>query len=64
MPLSVMRNVYLRPTRSPTRPNTKAPKGRIRNPAVNVPTVLMSALPEAPAAKNFTDRSAAKLPKM
>src|SRR5206468_3175098 len=40
MPLSVMRNVYLRPTMSPTRPNTKAPNGRIRNPAVNVPPRL------------------------
>src|SRR6266545_4051835 len=48
MPLRVMRNVYLRPTRSPIRPNTNAPNGRMRNPAVNVPTVLMSAAPDPP----------------
>ena len=29
----VHRNVYLRPTRSPIRPNTIAPNGRTRNPA-------------------------------
>ena len=29
----VTRNVYLRPTRSPMRPKTRAPKGRTRNPA-------------------------------
>src|ERR1044072_1825954 len=49
MPLSVMRNVYLRPTMSPMRPKTKAPNGRIRNPAVKVPTGLMSAVPAAAA---------------
>jgi hypothetical protein len=29
----VIRNVYLRPTRSPIRPKTSAPKGRTRKPA-------------------------------
>ena len=29
----VTRKVYLRPTRSPNRPNTRAPKGRTRKPA-------------------------------
>ena len=29
----VIRKVYLRPTRSPMRPNTMAPKGRTRKPA-------------------------------
>ena len=28
-----MRKVYLRPTRSPNRPNTSAPNGRTRKPA-------------------------------
>src|SRR5256885_7036999 len=42
MPLSVMRKVYLRPTMSPTRPKTNAPNGRMRKPAVKVPTVLRS----------------------
>ena len=28
-----MRKVYLRPTRSPSRPNTSAPNGRTRKPA-------------------------------
>ncbi len=64
MPLSVTRNVYLRPMRSPTRPNRNAPNGRIRNPAVKVPTVLMSAAPDVPSAKNLTARMVAKLPKM
>jgi len=29
----VIRNVYLRPTRSPMRPKTSAPNGRTRKPA-------------------------------
>ena len=35
MPISVIvtRKVYFRPTRSPIRPNTIAPKGRTRKPA-------------------------------
>src|SRR6266567_8723621 len=33
MTMMVTRKVYLRPTRSPIRPNTSAPNGRTRNPA-------------------------------
>jgi hypothetical protein len=33
MTTMVSRNVCLRPTRSPRRPNTRAPKGRTRKPA-------------------------------
>ena len=43
MPVRVMRNVYLRPTRSPSQPNRNAPSGRIRDPAVNSAIVLSRA---------------------
>ena len=64
MPVSVTMKVYLRPTRSPSHPNKKAPSGRIRNPAVNRAIVLSSAATGWVLSKNFTDRIAAKLPKM
>ena len=64
MPLSVMRNVYLRPTRSPIQPNRKAPNGRTRNPAVNSAMVLSSAATGWLFSKNLTDKTAAKLPKI
>ena len=64
MPLSVMRNVYFRPTRSPTLPNTNAPRGRIRNPTENSATVLRNAATGSLFEKNCTDRIAARLPKM
>ncbi len=35
----VSRKVYLRPIRSPIRPNTRAPKGLTINPAANVARV-------------------------
>ena len=38
----VTRKVYLRPTRSPSRPNTRAPKGRTRKPAENVNSATMN----------------------
>src|SRR5712675_236913 len=43
MPTSVMMKVYLRPTTSPSQPNTNAPNGRTRNPAVNSAIVLSRA---------------------
>jgi hypothetical protein len=43
MPVSVTIKVYLRPTRSPSHPNRKAPSGRIRKPAVKSAIVLSSA---------------------
>ena len=37
----VTRKVYLRPTRSPSRPNTSAPKGRTRKPAAQASSAKM-----------------------
>ncbi len=49
----VMRKVYLRPTRSPSRPNTSAPKGRTKKPAAKASSAnrkpVVSFIPE----KNF-----------
>ena len=59
-----MMNVYLRPTTSPSQPNTNAPNGRTRNPAVNSAIVLSSAATGWLFSKNLTDKIAAKLPKM
>ncbi|CAJ7046366.1 Uncharacterised protein [Burkholderia pseudomallei] len=39
----VMRNVCLRPTRSPRRPNTIAPNGRTAKPAAKPSSVKMNA---------------------
>ncbi len=64
IPVSVTMKVYLRPTLSPSHPNKKAPKGRIRKPAVNRAIVLRSAATGWVLSKNFTDKIAAKLPKM
>ena len=38
----VTRKVYLRPTMSPTRPNTMAPNGRTIKPAANASSAKMS----------------------
>ena len=43
MPLRVAMNVYLRPTLSPSQPNTNAPSGRIRKPTEKMATVLRKA---------------------
>ena len=64
MPLSVTRNVYLRPTLSPTQPNTNAPSGRMRNPMEKSATVLRNAATGWLFSKNLTERIAARLPKM
>ena len=40
MPM-VIKNVCLRPTKSPSRPNTSAPKGRTANPAANAASAKM-----------------------
>ncbi|MNJ63551.1 hypothetical protein D3C77_594640 [compost metagenome] len=37
----VTRKVYLRPTRSPSRPNISAPKGRTAKPAANASKAKM-----------------------
>ena len=57
-------NVYLRPTRSPSQPNTNAPSGRTRNPAVNSAIVLSRAATGWLFSKNLTDKIVAKLPKI
>ena len=64
MPLSVMRKVYLRPTRSPSHPKRNAPRGRTRKPAVNNAIVLSSAATGFVFEKNFTASTAARLPKI
>jgi len=48
----VMRNVYLRPTRSPMRPKTRAPKGRTRNPAANASSAKTLRVAGSKAEKN------------
>jgi hypothetical protein len=56
MKTMVTRNVYLRPTRSPIRPNTSAPKGRTRKPAAYAAKADKSAAVWFPGGK----KSAAK----
>jgi len=64
MPVSVKRKVYLRPTRSPMRPNSSAPRGRIRKPMVKSATVLRKAATGWVFSKNLTASTEARLPKM
>ena len=64
MPTSVKMKVYLRPTTSPSQPNTNAPNGRIRNPAVNSAIVLSRAAMGLLFSNNLTDKIVAKLPKI
>ena len=64
MPTSVMMKVYLRPTTSPSQPNTNAPNGRTRKPAVNSAIVLSRAATGWLLSKNLTDKIVAKLPKI
>jgi hypothetical protein len=49
----VTRNVYLRPTRSPSRPNTSAPKGRTKKPAANASSANRNAVVSFIPEKNF-----------
>ena len=55
----VIRNVYLRPTRSPSRPNTSAPNGRTKKPAANASSAKMkpvvSLTPEKNCFEMFAD---------
>ncbi len=64
MPLRVTRNVYFRPTLSPSQPNTNAPRGRIRKPTEKSATVLRKAATGWDFSKNLTARIEARLPKM
>src|SRR4029453_6572784 len=47
----VIRNVYLRPTRSPIRPKNRAPKGRTRKPAAYATKEDSSAAAALPGGK-------------
>ena len=56
--------VYLRPIKSPNRPNTKAPKGRTTKPAAKVARVFRKAAVGLSVGKNLVDNTVAKLPKI
>ena len=57
-----MRKVYLRPTRSPSRPKTMAPKGRTANPAAKASNAKMKAAVGFTPEKNCTEMIAASDP--
>ena len=57
----VTRNVYLRPTRSPMRPNTSAPKGRTRKPAAYAAKADSSAAVWLPGGKNSAAKKGASI---
>ena len=58
----VMRKVYLRPTRSPIRPNTSAPNGRTAKPAAKASKVKMKAAVALTPEKNCLAMIAASVP--
>ena len=66
----VTRKVYFRPTRSPSRPKTRAPKGRTRKPAAKASSAKMLRVaslnigwPSAPSGlKKFAPMTAASEP--
>ena len=58
----VMRNVYLRPTRSPSRPNTSAPNGRTRKPAAKANSAKTLRVASGYWLKNCAPMMAAKEP--
>ncbi len=58
----VTRKVNLRPTISPKRPNTSAPKGRTAKPAAKAIKANMKAVVSLTPAKNFAPIMAAKDP--
>ena len=58
----VIRKVYLRPTRSPSRPNTSAPKGRTRKPAANASNAKILRVPSGNWLKNLAPIIVAKDP--
>ena len=61
---SVTMNAYLRPIRSPIRPNTIAPKGRTRNPVANSAHVLIKSHVGSLPGNRRADMTAARLPKI
>jgi hypothetical protein len=58
----VTRKVYLRPTRSPRRPKTSAPKGRTRKPAAKASRAKMLRVFGSNWLKNFAPMITARLP--
>ena len=58
----VIRNVYLRPTRSPSRPNISAPNGRTAKPAANASSAKMKPLVGFSPMKNCLAMIAASEP--
>ena len=58
----VIRNVCLRPTRSPRRPNTSAPKGRTAKPAANASSAKMNPVVSLTPEKNCLEMIAASEP--
>src|SRR5262249_10610249 len=62
IPTIVHRNVYLRPTRSPSRPNTRAPNGRTANPTPNSARLDRNAIVGSPAGKNRSPIVSARMP--
>ncbi len=58
----VIRKVCFRPTRSPSRPNTSAPKGRTAKPAANASSAKMKAVVSFTPAKNCFEMIAASDP--
>src|SRR3546814_15339257 len=58
----VTRKVFLRPTRSPTRPKTSAPKGRIAKPAAKAISARMKPVVSLNPAKKWTEIALASRP--
>ncbi len=60
---TVMTKASLRPSLSPTHPNTSEPKGRKAKPAPNAPSARMNAAASGTPEKKFFEIRAARLPK-
>lgn len=58
----VTRKVYLRPTRSPIRPKTRAPNGRTAKPAAKAPRARMKPVVSFTPAKNTFEMEVASSP--
>ena len=58
----VTRNVYFRPTRAPSRPNTSAPNGRTAKPAAKARSAKMNPAVGFTAEKNCLLMTAASEP--
>ena len=64
MMVSVTRKAYLRPIRSPTRPNTSAPNGRTTKPVANTAQNLICAQAGLLVGNISSEMTALRLPKM